>query len=151
MNRQIKVLSILTVFSVVFVIVLFFIALNDYNYNILMTLKYFWIMFLFPLAFVLLLQREKRILNSPLKEVFSEVVNMQKKYDNLKHQYYFTASFKVHNDLLWTFRIPIEIFNKLTIGQQGILSYRERNSKLYFVFFTSLENVDAKKDYNTGD
>ena len=144
MNRQIKVLSVLTAVSVIFVIVLFFVALNDYNYNIFVTLKYFWMMFFFPVTLALLLKREKRILATPIKEIHAEVFNKQKEYDNLKNQYYFTASFKVYDSLLWTFRVPTEIFNKLIVGQRGILSYRERNSKLYFVFFTCLENIDGK-------
>ena len=144
MNRQIKVLSVLTAVSVIFVIVLFFVALDDYNYNIFITLKYFWVMFLFPLVFAFLLKREKGILETPLKEEICEVVNLQIDYVPHTRSNDLLATFKTSNNLQWTFNTPSEIFNKLVVGQRGILSYRERNSKLYFVFFTSLENIDGK-------
>ena len=138
MNRQIKILSIITAVSVVLVIVLFLVALDDYDYNILITLKYFWIMFLFPVCLGLVLRQQKQILKSPLKEELCVVVNLQIDYDPHTRSDDLLATFKFSNNLQYTFNIPAEIFNKLVIGQKGILSYRERKSKLYFVFFTSI-------------
>ena len=140
MNRQIKILSIVTAVSVLFVMILFFIALDDYDYDVLVTLKYFWIVFLFPVFFGLLLRQQKQIQESPIKEELCDIVNLQIDYDAHTRTDNLLATFRTSNNLQWTFNVPLEIFNKLVIGRRGILSYRERKSKLYFVFFTVLPN-----------
>lgn len=99
------------------------------------------IMFLFPVFFVLLFLQQKRIFEAPIKEIRVEIVNKQIVYNNLKNKHFYYTTFKTSTGLLWSFDVPVEIFNKSTIGQHGILSYRERKSRLYFVFFTSTDNI----------
>lgn len=41
MNKQLKILLTITAASVVFVAAMFFVALDDYNYDVLITLKNF--------------------------------------------------------------------------------------------------------------
>lgn len=142
MNRKIKILSIIVIASGLFVIYLFFVALKEYNYNILTTLKEYWVMFSLPLVSFLLLKREKNILNFPVKKINAKVVYVQRKWVPIRHRHYLLATFELPNKTIWTFRVPVEIFNELSIGQHGILSYREKNSKAYFVFFTSIDNVN---------
>lgn len=142
MNRKIKILSIIVIASGLFVIYLFFVALKEYNYNILTTLKEYWVMFSLPLVSFLLLKREKNILNSPIKKIKAKIICVQRKWVPIRHRHCLLATFELPNKTLWTFHVPVEIFNELSIGQHGILSYREQNSKAYFVFFTSIDNVN---------
>lgn len=146
MNKKLKILLGVVIGTIIFVLYLFCLALSDYNYNIIVTLKNFWIMFLFPIPFILLFNREKHIHEAPIQEIRAEVVNMQigerRRLRHHRFHRYFLLTFKVKNELLWTFSVPVEVFNKTVIGQQGILSYRERNGKYYFVYFSNLDAVN---------
>ena len=142
MNRQVKVLSIIAIISGVLVIHIFWVGVNYYNYDILTLLKYFWFLFLLPAVFIILAIKSKNISELPLKEVYAEVLAFEEKWDYHSRNTYYIATFKVHSDLFWTFEVPKDIFNKLVIGQHGILSYREKGSNVYFAFFSSLDNQD---------
>lgn len=92
--------------------------------------------------------REIKICKYQLKEVISEVANLQTSWDPLTCSNELLATFKTVDDLFLTFNIPPEIYNKLIAGQQGKLAYRERNGKYYFVFFTTIDN-DAQEDISS--
>ena len=134
MNRQIKILSIFLVITTVVTVVLFFVVLNEHNYDIFVTLMHFCFMFSFPLLFFLLLIREWRLLKLPLKNKKARILAIQRQYDNLKNHYFYTVSFEIDSNTTWTFRVSVEIINVISVGQQGVLTYREKKSKLYFVF-----------------
>ncbi len=144
MNRQVKVLSIIAIVSGVLIIHIFFIAVNHYNYDIFTVLKYFWFLFLLPIGFVILARKSKNISELPLKEVYAEVLAFEEKWDYHSRNTYYIATFKVQRDLFWTFEVPKDIFNKLVIGQHGILSYREKDLKVCFAFFSSLDNQEKR-------
>ena len=70
---------------------------------------------------------------------------VQRQYDNLKNHYFYTVSFEIDSNTTWTFRVPVEIINVISVGQQGVLTYREKNSKLYFVFFSSFNDSNQSR------
>ena len=147
MNRQIKILSILLIVTGVISIILlalFFIYVGD---NIVLpdiiacTLTLLCV----PFTVTFCLIREIRIAKYPLKERCAEVVNLQIRWDHLSKNYDYLATFKISNDLFWTLKVPVEIYNRLAIGQYGKLAYREKNSKLYFVFFSSFNDSNQSR------
>ncbi len=144
MNRQAKVFSTLTIVSAIIVCFSFFMRLRENDYSILITLKERWVNFLYPLGFAYIAKSLNSISSLPSKNTDAEVVAFETKWDYHSRNRYYIATFKVYNDLLWTFEVPEDIFNKLFIGQRGILSYREKNSKFFFVFFSSLDNQEKR-------
>ncbi len=146
MNRRVRFLSIVTIVLWLSTIHIFFVALKDYDYDIFTTLKECWVIFSLPIALIFLLKREKKILNLPIKKIEANVVYLQRKWVPIRHRHYLLATFELPEKTQWTFRVPTEIFNQLLIGQHGILSYREKDSKVFFCFFSSVDNISFTKN-----
>lgn len=141
MNRKIKILSVLTSISGVIVVIFVIISFLKNNFNLFQAVKSNFEVLFVHIILLFCLIREVKISKSPLKEAISEVTNLQICWDPLTRNDEFLATFKISNNLLWTFNIPQEIYNKLIIGRQGKLAYREKNGKAYFVFFTGIDNI----------
>ena len=151
MNRQIKILSILLIISgtiSIIVLSLFLIYVSD-DLTLFDNVACISSIIIIPLTLTICLIREIRIAKYPLKQAYSEIVNLQVKWDSLSHSNDFLVTFKISDNLYWTLNVPVELFNILAIGQYGKLTYREKNSRVYFVFFTSLD--DQNKTDQSGD
>lgn len=142
MNRRIKSLSIISAISGVIAIVFIVFVFLRNNFSIFQAIKSNFEILFINLIVDFCLIREIKISKSPLKEVIAEVVDLQIKWEPLTRQNDLLATFKTADEQYWTFDVVSEIYNKLIIGEQGKLAYREKNQKVYFVFFTSLDTCD---------
>lgn len=101
-------------------------------------------LFFVPIIASALFTKERPLYETPIKEICAEVIDMKKEQHWVgKHIYRtYLVSFAFQNEKSLTFNVPTEIFNKTVIGQRGILSYRERKGKYYFVYFSNLDAVN---------
>lgn len=148
MDKSIKIFSIVSIISGFVAFSLFILVLIDSGYSIVYAFNITWVFFLIHCVSVLYLSVLIRISKYPLKDAYAEVINLEKRF--IARHFEFLVTFKLPNNLLWTFDVPLEIFNRMEIGQYGKLTYREKNSKAYFVFFTETDQGKTEES-NTRD
>ena len=141
------ILSIVAILSTILVILIPYNLIINFGFNffnVFLSLLLSCLFLTVPIIVIKMFINEKKICEMPIKEISAEVVNKQLKEERCGKHYhaYYLLTFKIQDELLLTFNVPIEIFNKSAIGQKGILSYRERNGKYYFVFFSNLDVVN---------
>ena len=132
-----KLIKIFTIFFGVLAILGFVWVLSD-GQGVLLALEQTSVFFGVHIALIGFLLAVKHVSKAPMKDTYAYIVNLEERF--IARHFEFLITFKLPDNSLWTCNVPAEIYHRSNIGQYGKLTYREKNSRVYFVFFTSLDD-----------